>query len=492
MPPPVTRRPLPIALLLLCAALATVLLLATAATLFWPADHLRSSLASLASERLGTPVSIDGEAQLRLWPRPTLRVSDVTLGRDSEDERASRLAAGHVSLRWLPLLRGKAVPTSVYLDTPVLHLVKDETGVLNIDPRKEDPSKEDANPAQKLHIGDLRIRQGELSWHDQARDQRASITALDLSLSALQWRRAEDGAHPLSRLDLSADVRAETVRYNALSLSDIALRLTVDDGALHSDDWQMSFLDSEGTAEADMDFSSSPAHWALALQFDALQAAALPKEWLPAEGASGSAALTLSLTSQGNETEALLQHLDGELRLSGRDLVLRGMDLDQELARFQRTQRFSLVDAGAFLFAGPAGLAATKGSEFVRLLDRVDGDTPVTHLLLDWTVEDGIARARDVAMATERNRVALKADLDLPARSIRDAAVAVINQDGCAVIQQRIHGSFDAPAIEEPDIVDALLGAPLALLQRGLDVLSIEREDCDRFYQGEVSAPTQD
>ncbi|MBZ2188952.1 AsmA family protein [Alcanivorax sp. JB21] len=478
--PPASRHPFRITALLLCALLVAVLLLATALTLFWPTVHLRSSLADLASDRLGVPVTIDGDAQVRLWPRPALRINDVSLDDGS-------LAAGRISLRWLPLLRGQFVPASVYLDTPVLNLVRDENGVLNIDPRDDD-----ATPAQTAAVFDLHIRQGTLHWHDQARDQRASVTALYLSLPALRWRRARDGDHPLSRLNLSAEARAETLHYNTLALADISLGLSVRDGALRSSDWQMSFLDSAGTAEADMDFSSSPASWALALQFDALQAAALPEAWLPGDGATGSAALTLSLTSQGNETDAILRHLDGAIRLSGRDMVLHGMDLDQELARFQRTQRFSLVDAGAFIFAGPIGLAATKGSEFARLLDRADGDTRITHLLSDWTVEDGVAHARDVAMATERNRIALRADLDLSARSIQDAAVAVINQDGCAVIQQRIRGSFDAPDIDEPAIVDALLGAPLALLQRGLDALSIKREDCDSFYNGEVSPPADD
>ncbi|MCH8542236.1 MAG: AsmA family protein [Alcanivorax sp.] len=480
--PSAPRHPFRTALLLLCAASVAVVLLATALTLFWPTEHLRSSLADLASERLGTAVLIEGDAQARLWPRPTLRVTEVSLGDDE-----GSLAAGSASLRWLPLLRGRLVPASVYLDTPVLTLVRDQDGVLNIDPRRDT-----ADPAQVATISNLHVRQGTLRWHDPAREQQAAVTGLELSLPSFHWRRAGDGAHPLSRLSLSANASAAILRYNALTLSDISLSLSGRDGAVQSDDWQMSFLDSAGTGEADMDFSEAPARWALALQFDALQAAALPEEWLPGEAASGSAGLSLSLTSHGNDTDAVLQHLDGTVRLDGRDMVLHGMDLDEELVRFQRTQRFSLVDAGAVIFAGPAWLAATKGSEFVRLLDRADGDTDIVRLLSAWTIEEGVARAQDVAMATRQNRIALKADLDLPGRRINDAAVAVLNKDGCTVMQQRIHGSFSSPEIEEPDIVDALLGAPLALLRRGLDALPIERDACDVFYQGEVTAPTED
>ena len=477
-----SRHPLSAAALLLCATLVAVLLLATALTLFWPTEHLRSSLTDLASERLGTPVTIDGDVQVRLWPRPTLKIQEVSLG-DGEGS----LAAGSASLRWLPLLRGRLVPTAVYLDTPALSLVRDRDGVLNIDPRDDS-----GNGADVIALWDLHIQQGTLRWEDQARDQQATVTGLALSLPAFHWRRADDGAHPLSRLSLSANASATTLRYNALTLSDISLGLSSRDGALKSSDWQMSFLDSPGSAEADMDFSDAPARWALTLQFDGLQAAALPDEWLPGDAASGIAGLSVSLTSRGNDNDAILQHLDGTVRLSGQDMVLHGIELDEELARFQRTQRFSLVDAGAVIFAGPAWLAATKGSEFVRLLDRAKGDTDIVHLLSAWTIEDGVAHADDVAMATHRNRIALKGDLDLPARRISDAAVAVLNKDGCAVIQQRIHGSFSAPEIEEPDIVDALLGAPLALLRRGLDALSLERDSCEVFYQGEVAAPAKD
>ena len=147
---------------------------------------------------------------------------------------------------------------------------------------------------------------------------------------------------------------------------------------------------------------------------------------------------------------------------------------------------------GAALLAGPIGLAATKGREFARLLDRADGDTTLERLYSRWTIEDGVATATDVALATERNRVAARGALDFPERTFRDMEVAVINHDGCSLIRQRVRGDFDAPRVSDPNIINALLGAPLELLQRGLDLLPLPQEDCEVFYDGEVTPPDPD
>ncbi|MFO7581545.1 AsmA-like C-terminal region-containing protein, partial [Guyparkeria sp.] len=290
---------------------------------------------------------------------------------------------------------------------------------------------------------------------------------------------------------LNLKASADAVRINALRLSNVSLKVRGEDGVFTTDDWQMTFLDSRGTGDAQMDFRASPPNAMLDIGFDSLQLANLPEQWAPAGSVSGSAELTASLESRGRETDALLRHLQGKVKLSGRELRLRGVDLDQELAHYRRTQRFSLVDAGAVVFLGPAWLLASKGSDFVRLLDESNGDeTRVVHFVSEWTIDEGTARTRDVALATTRNRVAARASLDLPSRRINQATVAVVDRQGCPVVTQDVHGTFDAPQVEEPNLMEALLGAPLGLLQRGLDAISRNGEDCEVFYAGSVAAPS--
>lgn len=301
-----------------------------------------------------------------------------------------------------------------------------------------------------------------------------------------------EGAHPMARTSLDLKASAVTVQVNALRLSDVNLTVSGQDGVFATDDGQMTFLDSRGNASAQLDFSASPPTAALEVGFDSLQLADLPEQWAPTGSISGTVDLTASLASRGQELNALLRHLQGEVQLTGRDLRLRGVDLDEELARYRRTQRFSLVDAGAVVFLGPAWLLASKGSDFARLLDASKGaETRIVHLVSDWNIKDGTARTRDVALSTERNRIAAQASLDLPSRQINSATVAVLDHQGCPVVKQAMHGSFDAPQIEEPNLMEELLGAPLSLLQRGLDAISRDDESCEVFYSGSVAARSE-
>lgn len=487
--PTVSRRPIRRSLLLLFIGLLAVLLLLTVIPRWlWPEEDIKHFLARQTGEYLTTPVTFGGKASIRFWPRPTLRVSEVTIGPEpgfaSTTDTIGQLAVANVSLRWLPLLRGRVVPQTVRLDTPTLNLERNPAGELNFDPRPQEAGRGE----QELEF-ELRIRTGTINWHDQEKDQRVSITGLDLTTSDLQWRPAAGDRHPLSTLSLSLAMSAETINLDALTLSQVAFKVTGREGVFNLDDGQLTFLESRGTTTASADFSATPPSWAVDLAFADLQAAALPEEWLPGDVATGSAALAISLTGQGDAPDTLLPHLNGRIQLSSRNLRLKGVDLDRELADYQRTQRFSLVDATAFVLAGPVWLAVTKGSDFARLLGRANGTTEITHLVSDWEIEEGTAYARDVALATRRNRLAAQASLDLAGRRINEAAVAVINRGGCVVIRQDIHGTFDEPVVEEISTVAALLGAPLGLLRRGLDLLPIGEEECEVFYEGAVEAP---
>ena len=91
---------------------------------------------------------------------------------------------------------------------------------------------------------------------------------------------------------------------------------------------------------------------------------------------------------------------EGEASLHGNNLVLEIGDLDKEFSRYESTQNFNLVDVGAFLLAGPLGIAVTKGYDYASVLKSSAGHTTIRTLISQWKVEHGIAagagrRARD-------------------------------------------------------------------------------------------------
>ncbi|MFW6041858.1 MAG: AsmA family protein [Guyparkeria sp.] len=482
---PITRRPLRSLAIGLAGLMAGLMLLAVAVALFWPEDHLRERVTRQASEQLGMTVAVTGDVSLRFWPVPAIRATGVTIGSESDDHPVGELEAISLSVGWLPLLRGELVPETLVLDSPILRLSPGAVDSLV----GEQP--DDERRGGEFAPLDLRIHDGEIHWRAGRDDPGISITGLELELTDFDRQPVADEAPPWARTSLQLTASAEALHIHALELSDIDLEMAGKDGVFRSDDLEMTFLGSRGTGNARLDLSAATPSATLDIDFDSLDLANLPEAWVPTNSFVGNADLTASLETRGQEPGRWLRHLDGEIRLSGRDLQLRGVDLDEELARYRRTQRFSLVDAAAVVFLGPAALLASKGSDFARLLGEGDvAETRIVHLVSDWRFDAGTAQTRDVALSTTRNRLATQASLDLPSRRINHTTVAVVDRRGCAVMEQEVHGSLDAPVIEEPHVVEALLGAPLGLLQRGVDAISRGGEDCEVFYAGSVAAPS--
>ncbi len=183
----------------------------------------------------------------------------------------------------------------------------------------------------------------------------------------------------------------------------------------------------------------------------------------------------------------MVQIMNGTFWLRGENLTLNGSNLDREFSRFNSSQNFNLVDVGAFFFAGPFGLAITKGYNFANLLRGSGGSSKIVTLVSEWNVRHGVAQAQDVAMATKNNRIALHGGLDFVSGRFKDVTVALIDDRGCAKVQQKIHGRFGKPVVEKPGIFTTLTGPALTLLKKGRDLF--RGGQCAVFYSGSVVPP---
>jgi AsmA protein len=142
---------------------------------------------------------------------------------------------------------------------------------------------------------------------------------------------------------------------------------------------------------------------------------------------------------------------------------------------------------GALFFAGPLGLVVSKGYNFASIFQEKGGRSEIRRLVSDWQVEHGVARALDVAMATSENRIALQGGLDFVNERFNEVTLAVIDANGCAIVKQQIHGAFQEPVVEKPNILVSLSGPALNLLQEGMDFLP--GYECEEFYRGTVAPP---
>ena len=153
------------------------------------------------------------------------------------------------------------------------------------------------------------------------------------------------------------------------------------------------------------------------------------------------------------------------------------------------SQNFNLFDMTAFLLAGPLGLVVTKGYDFSSLAQQAGGSTQIRTVVSKWQVEKGVAHARDVALATGQNRLALHGGLDFVREEFDEVLVALIDSSGCARMRQRIRGPFGKPVMEKPNILASLAGPVVNLIGKARDLFPGKDGQCEVFYSGSVAPP---
>ncbi len=198
--------------------------------------------------------------------------------------------------------------------------------------------------------------------------------------------------------------------------------------------------------------------------------------------------LVLDVTARGLTQHELLRSMSGKASMTGQDLTSIRFDLDNLLEKFIQSQQFDLVDLGAFMIAGPLGPALTKGFDFGMVANAAQGgSTEVRQLVSRWQIDEGKAVARDVALATGKNRIAMSGEVDIAAERFQNLVVAVVDAGGCALVRQEMDGPFERPEVKKPSFIESAAGPLINIFKGTAKFLSGEK--CEVFYNGSVAAP---
>jgi AsmA protein len=199
--------------------------------------------------------------------------------------------------------------------------------------------------------------------------------------------------------------------------------------------------------------------------------------------------LAIDLSAGGKSSTEIKRTLNGNVSVKGQDIIFRGLDIDDVISKFEKTQHFDLLDVGSTFFLGPFGPAITKGSEFAQVYTALqkEKDSEIKQLVCLWNIRNGIVEAKDVALTTQKYRVAMVGKLDLVNEQFDDVIVAVIDGRGCAVVSQEVRGSFTKPNIKTIGTIQALVGPVMGVLDDTTKTLF--RKKCKVFYTGSLKHP---
>jgi uncharacterized protein involved in outer membrane biogenesis len=459
------------------ALVGAAIITAAAVAFFVDANAYKSRVEQLASDALHMEITVAGQLDLGIFPRPHITAQDVRVRNRDKDFIVARSV--DLGIEFLPLLRGKLRLGHLTLKDALVSIEQDEQGHYNFESTAEEKRTRGPFVLAKAHITNGKLHYTSRRFGDNI--------ILEHCNGKLRGLRHPGGPGFLSKLSLTAQISCKDLKTAKVHATELKFSLAGKDGIYDFKPLALTLFGGKGAGNLHLERSTPVPRLQVQFALSQFRIEEYFKAFHQDTVATGLMDFSMELSMQGKDRLQRLPTADGVASLVGKDLVLAGRNLDEELARFESTQNFSLLDLSAFFFAGPVGLAVTQGYDYSNLFRRAEGNTSIPVLVSKWKVGNGIAHAQDVALATRENRLALRGDLDFVRDEFVDVTVAVVDAQGCPKVLQRIHGPFLKPIAQKPDYLKTLAGPAINLLKKARDLLS--NEACVPFYTGTVTAP---
>lgn len=469
-------------LFILAGLLLTGCLLVLLAWLFIDSDEFKGHLEKTASQALGMKAEVQGSARVLLWPLPGLRFEDFCISKgDSEWLKASAL---EVRARIMPMIRGQLELASADLVEPNLRLERIEKGVFNFIPEHE---PEESGQSHPLILRSFKVLDLNLSFTDKISDKRITVEDCDWTGRDLEWSPSRADRSQWNLPDFHSNLTCSQITSSNLEATEVKARISGQSQQIMINQVTGGLLGGELAGRMKSDFAGSHPQHSLELELADFQIERFIQTFREEKGAEGTATFITRLNSSGKSSSEMVASLNGQAEITGTDITLYGLNIDKQLADYESTQQFQLVDAAAFFVAGPLGIAITRGYGFASLFAHTGEQTRIRELVSKWDFSDGVARAQDVAFSTEKSRIALEGGIDYANSQFRDLKVAVVDPEGCAVVEQGIQGDFQNPQVDTPNFLEALAGPFMDIIEKGAGLFT--EKECDPFYTGRVAPP---
>jgi len=448
----------------------------------------KSEIEAAASK--GTRMHVTIEGTLELKRRFPLTVVVHGLRFQNRDEPVVTLDNVECSaLEPIPLMRGRLRMGTCTVDGFSIAIVRGADGHFNFErttPRPPPPPGAGSAPPALL-VSRLIARGGAYTFTVRGAPARAEITGISGELHSFAIGRPPEGIR--RAFSFEGELAWDTLRRDVLTLTDMKSRVSAAGGHFVLNDLSLDAFGGKGTGTFAVDTSERTPRFELSLDVPRCRVEEVLKGLRTEPVIGGEAALAMHVRTAGRNKDELTQTLSGEVSLSGSNLQTHDLDLDKLIKKFDKTRGFNLIDLAAFFVAGPLGPIATKGYDFGRVYKQLGtGEGTLDRLVTTWRVDDGIAEAKDCALATKKNRVAFAGKIDLVHGVYQDAAIAVLDERGCSRYTEKLSGPVGGRQPLVKRTAKALVGPFVGFFQK-LDLAFDSK--CDVFYSGSVPQPVK-
>lgn len=457
----------------------------TALVLFINVNVYKPRIEAAASDAIGMDFKIGGAMRIVLFPGFGVSLEDVVIKKRELDFLSAQRV--RIGLKLLPLIKHEARISEFTIIKPKITIERYKNGRFNFEGEMQRPAKEKKLPVALLTMGSFVISKGELVFLDRISNARTELNSIDLNIKDLSFT-AERSHRLLQDISFSGNSQCKLLKTKDFEVKNIKFDMKGKDGIFDIGPIAMNFFG--GTEKGDIKADLRGDSPFLKIQFAAkkFDFEKFVEAFSGKKIMKGQMDFSLKIVTKGKSLEEMKRRVNGEASLRGENLLLYGLDLDSLLSKIEQSQSFSLVDVGAFFLAGPFGSVLTKGYNFAGVYKEIRGGQGIIKKLVsEWRIKNGIAEAEDVALSTERNRVAMKGGLDFVNSRFDDVTVAALDENGCAKFSQKIYGPFQNPQIEKISTLKTIVGPAVKLFEKAQKFIGLGK--CKVFYEGSIKHP---
>jgi len=197
--------------------------------------------------------------------------------------------------------------------------------------------------------------------------------------------------------------------------------------------------------------------------------------------------------SLGDE-KTIKRTLKGGFLIDGQGIGVKGFDLDKVLSTYNSSKKMDIKSLGSSLVSGPLNAMLSGKGLSSMVGGNNSGTTLLKRVYIKVNIARGIANLTDIAIATGKNRVALKGKLDILRDRFLGVQLGVLDAKNCAKLSQTIEGTFAKPKIKvNASTIKSMVKTASSLLSSfGVKVPKMpakKQGKCKVFYNGVVKQP---
>ncbi len=403
-----------------------------------------------------------------------------------------------VAVELMPLLSKKVKVRYIILDNLNLDIKKLKNGKFNFEVANKKTNSSKSKKVQKqtknkktqlpmVNITEIKIKNANINFEDLKTKTKAKIQNINMVIDNIGFN---PNKKMLQAISFNAKTQIEKIVFDKYNIKNINIDLKMKDAIVILSNMKLTMYDSLVSAYAKLNLNKKVPYLDIQADIPKFKLASFSKEYLKKDILSGIVTVHKKFSLSLGDIKTIKKTIIGTALIDGQDIGVKGFDLDKILSKYSSAKKMNPADLGMSLASSFA-----KGGNISGVFSGKQGETTLLkrlHIKID--IAKGIANLSDVAIATSKNRVALKGKLDIVRERFLDMKFGVLDVKNCAKFSQTIQGTFAKPKVKvDAQTVENTVNMVSSLLSsfgvKTPKLLKKKEGKCKVFYNGVVKQP---